>query len=218
MAPLVESILNKGSIIDTRDTPDSNDNQVPIAGIVVGSVIGLILVICTIAYCLSKDNIIRRQGWFKRISETKRNKNNPQYLSAPGDEESLAKRASFASERESIMFSRSRASSLQFAVVEDVDSQRRSSSQVYVLRGGQYIPLQERDAERSSLMSREISQMSEVDISSSSTINNDQESHYSIPVVVSPPPDITPTNQQHENVSRVGSIDRSDAVSEVSVV
>jgi hypothetical protein len=208
MAPRVHSSRSLVSTIDTRDTQGSSNNQVPVAGIVIGSVFGLVLVICIVAYLFSSDNFIRRRGWLKIKKGP--HKSDSQHLSPPDDQESLTKRASFVSERESMMFSRSRASSLQFAVVEDMDSQRRMSSQVYVLRGEQYVPLQQVDTERNSLLSHDISQMSEVDMD-----NDDQ---VSIPVVVSPPPDNTQTNQQHHNVSRTASVDHSDAVSEVSTL
>lgn len=178
-------------------------NQVSIAGIVIGAVVGLVLVGSIIAYCFSADSFMRRRGWFKKRSQRKNGSS--QHL-RPDDEESLTKRASFVSERESIMFSRSRASSLQFAVVEDIDAQRRTSSQVYVLRGEQYVPLQNIDTEQNSLISRGASPSLEADEPS---FENEPAAQSSIPVVVSPPPENTPN-------SMAGSIHRYDTVSEVS--
>lgn len=197
-----------------RDTQSSDDNGVPVAGIVIGVVIGIVLIITILAYLFSHDNCITRRGWLKRRRERVRNNSQSQHLSPPDDEESLTKHASFTSDRESMMFSRSRASSLQLAVVEDMDeSQRRMSSQVYVLRGDKYIPVEQVEAERKSLLNRNATEMTEVDIAS---VDNDETSHYSIPVVVSPPPEHMQAHGR-EGISRNGSIDRSDAVSEMSV-
>ncbi|KUL91436.1 hypothetical protein ZTR_01524 [Talaromyces verruculosus] len=213
------------STISTRDSSDDdnkNNDKVPIAGIVIGVIFGSALLICLIAYLVSHDNCITRRGWFKRRREKKKSKgkSSQQHLSVQEDEESLTKRASFASERESIMFSRSRASSLNFAVVEDVDhSQRRMSSQVYVLRDGKYVPVDQTEAEqRKGLLSG--NEMAEVDIASSSSFmdHSERASLTSIPVIVSPPPENTHTDQQHDYMSRTGTgrSNRSSAASEVS--
>lgn len=114
------------------------------------------------------------------------------------------------------MFSRSRASSLNFAVVEDVDhSQRRMSSQVYVLRDGKYVPVDQTEAEqRKGLLSG--NEMAEVDIASSSMDHSERASLTSIPVIVSPPPENTHTDQQHDYMSRTGRGNRSSVASDVS--
>ncbi|GAM41376.1 hypothetical protein TCE0_042r14452 [Talaromyces pinophilus] len=210
--------------ISTRDSTDDenkNNDKVPIAGIVIGAIFGSALLICLVAYLVSHDNCITRRGWFKRRREKNKSKgkSSQQHLRVQEDEESLTKRASFASERESIMFSRSRASSLNFAVVEDVDhSQRRMSSQVYVLRDGKYVPVDQTEAEqRKGLLSG--NEMAEVDIASSSFMDHSERASLtSIPVIVSPPPENTHLDQQHDYMSRTGTgrSNRSSAASEVS--
>lgn len=209
------------STINTRDSTDNDpvdNNKVPLVGIIIGSLLATALVLCLIAYLVSHDNCITRRGWFKRRREKKKSKGkSQQHLSVQEDEEALTKRASFASERESIMFSRSRASSLNFAVVEDVDhSQRRMSSQVYVLRDGKYVPVDQTEAEqRKGLLSG--NEMAEVDIASSSMDHSSERASLtSIPVIVSPPPESTHTDQQHDYMSRTGRSNRSSAASEVS--
>lgn len=175
------------------------------------------LLLCFIAYLVSHDNCITRRGWFKRRREKKRSKGSSQHLNVQDDEEALNKRASFASERESIMFSRSRASSVNFAVVEDVDhSQRRMSSQVYVLRDGKYVPVDQTDIEqRKGLLSG--NEMAEVDIASSSMDHSSERASLtSIPVIVSPPLEDTHTDQQHDYMSRTGNGNRSSVASVVS--
>ncbi|KAL3711909.1 hypothetical protein TMatcc_000603 [Talaromyces marneffei ATCC 18224] len=203
---------------DSTDNDNKNNNQIPLAGIIIGSIFITALLLCLIAYLVSHDNCITRRGWFKRRREQK-NKGKSQYLSPQEDEEALTKRASFASERESIMFSRSRASSFTFAVVEDVDhSQRRMSSQVYVLRDGKYIPVNQTEAEqRKGLLSGHGNEMAEVDIASSSLDQSDRASLTSIPVIVSPSLENTHTDQPHDYMSRTGRSNRSEAVADVSV-
>jgi hypothetical protein len=207
--------------ISTRDSTDDdnkNNGKVPLAGIIIGSIFGIGLLVCLIAYLVSHDNCITRRGWFKRRREKQKSKGKSQHLSPQEDEEALTKRASFASERESIMFSRSRASSLNFAVVEDVDhSQRRLSSQVYVLRDGKYVPMDQTEAEqRKGLLSGHGNEMAEVDIVSSSMDHSERASLTSIPVIVSPPLENTHTDQHHDYMSRTGRSDRSEAASDVS--
>lgn len=114
------------------------------------------------------------------------------------------------------MFSRSRASSINFAVVEDVDhSQRRMSSQVYVLRDGKYVPVDQTGAEQQmGLLSG--NEMAEIDIASSFMDHSERASLSSIPVIISPPPESTHTDQQHEYMSRTGPSNRSSVASNVS--
>ncbi|EED24039.1 hypothetical protein TSTA_074210 [Talaromyces stipitatus ATCC 10500] len=201
---------------DTNDTNKSNNNndddKVPVAGIVIGSIIGIALILCLIAYLISRDNCITRRGWFKRRLEKKQYKKtqSSQNLSPQDDEEALTKRASFTSERESIMFSRSRASSLNIAVVEDVDhSQRRLSSQVYVLRDGRYVPVDQTESEqrRGLLSGGRTNEMTEVDIASSSVTYERAPSFTSIPVIVSPPlENDTHTDQHRDYLSQPGGV------------
>ncbi|EEA20609.1 hypothetical protein PMAA_044420 [Talaromyces marneffei ATCC 18224] len=189
---------------DSTDNDNKNNNQIPLAGIIIGSIFITALLLCLIAYLVSHDNCITRRGWFKRRREQK-NKGKSQYLSPQEDEEALTKRASFASERESIMFSRSRASSFTFAVVEDVDhSQRRMSSQTEA-------------EQRKGLLSGHGNEMAEVDIASSSLDQSDRASLTSIPVIVSPSLENTHTDQPHDYMSRTGRSNRSEAVADVSV-
>lgn len=217
------------STINTRDSTDANnqnDNQVPIAGIVIGSLFGTAILLCLVAYLISHDNCITRRGWFKRRRERKKSKAAAaaaasQHLNPQEDEEALTKRASFAaSERESIMYSRSRASSLNFAVVEEMDhTQRRSSTQIYQLRDGKYVPLNQTEAEqRRGLLGGHGTgiETAGVDIISPSLDHGERASLTSIPVIVSPPLENPSTDQHNEYMPRTGRSARSSAASDVS--
>ncbi|KAH8693241.1 hypothetical protein BGW36DRAFT_263037, partial [Talaromyces proteolyticus] len=179
------------STIHTRDSGDSDkSNGITIAGIVIGVVFAVIIAGVLVMYLFSSDNCITRRGWYQSLRQRKKSKVQSQHLSPfDDDQEALTKRASFQSERESIMFSRSRASSLQFAVVEETDqSQRRSSQQIYVLRGDTYVPMHQVDTinteqPRPAIERRRESQTDD----NISPIDDQASSHPSIPVVVTPP-------------------------------
>lgn len=85
-----------------------------------------------------------------------------------------------------------------------------------MLRDGKYVPVDQTEAEqRKGLLSG--NEMAEVDIASSSMDHSSERASLtSIPVIVSPPPESTHTDQQHDYMSRTGRSNRSSAASEVS--
>lgn len=216
--------------LTSRDNGNSNqnNNQVYIAGIVLGSIIGVVVFCLLVAYLLSHDNCFTRRRWFKRrIERRKYMKAAQQHLNPEEHEAVLKKRASLASERESIMFSKERPSSLNFAVVEDHDlqSQRRLSSQVYVLRDGNYVLLDkvEMTEQQRRIFSnggrgggggeRHGDNVSELETAVSDGIPRDRASLKSIPVIVSPP--LENTHVGIDGMSRSRQSDLSSAYREI---
>lgn len=112
-------------------TAGGSNTGVIIAGVIFGVVVVLATVASLVIYFRDPYNF-----W-------KRRQNNSTAIAA---EVNLLKRPSISSDRESIMFSRRRSSSMQFAVVEESDqTQSRRSQQIYYRQGETYVPLQQMD-------------------------------------------------------------------------
>lgn len=205
------------STIHARDS----GNTVSIPGIIIAVIVGVILIAGLVLYFLNGNNFITRRGWFQRLREKKKEKRqsaNKELLNNPfdDDQEALSKRASFQSERESIMFNRSRASSLQFAVVENTDESRRSISQhIYVLQDNAYVPIQKVDTVQAQQEATAIESRAS-QRSASISPDDDQESTYSsIPVVITPPLDDQPNRSFEDNMHST-SVDRREAAQKQS--
>jgi hypothetical protein len=136
------------------------------------------------------------------------------------DQEALTKRASFQSERDSIMFNRSRSSSLQFAVVEDTDEARRSSSQqIYILRDNRYIPVQRVDTvqvQREATAIESSASQREATISTISPVDDQTPSHSTIPVIITPPLETDQQSRSFENDMHTASVDREEVTRQQS--
>lgn len=217
------------STIHTRDDSDHSDdskNSVAIPGIIIAVIFGVILVAGLVLYFFGGNNFIARRGWFQRLREKKQQKRqsgNKELLNPfDDDQEELTKRASFQSERESIMFNRSRASSLQFAVVEDADESRRSmSQQVYVLQENKYVPVQRVDTiqvqQEAAAIESSASHRAATISTTISPVDDHASSHSSIPVIITPPLEAEQQSRSFEDNMHVAS-DRYEAIREQSTL
>ncbi|CRG85160.1 hypothetical protein PISL3812_02283 [Talaromyces islandicus] len=219
-APVWSDMVPKStSTIQPRD-----GNSVTIPGIIIAVVFGVILAGCLVLYFFSSNNFIARRGWFQRFREKRKEKKhsvNKELLNPlDDDQEALTKRASFQSERESIMFNRSRSSSLQFAVVEDTDTSRRSmSQQIYILRDNRYVPVQRVDtvqAQQEATAIESSASQREATISTISPVDDQASSRSTIPVIVTPPLETDQQSRSFEDTMHTVSIAREEATREQS--
>ncbi|QKX56085.1 uncharacterized protein TRUGW13939_03185 [Talaromyces rugulosus] len=206
----------------TTEARDNSNNSIPIPGIVIAVIFGVILVAGLVLYLFSSNNILARRGWFQRLrGKNKQQSANKELLNPfDDDQEELTKRASFQSERESIMFNRSRASSLQFAVVEESDKSRRSmSQQIYVLQDSTYVPVQRVDTiqvqQEATAIESSASQRAAT-ISTISPVDDHQSSHSSIPVIITPPLETDQQSRSFEDNMHSTSVDHHEATREQS--
>lgn len=219
-APVLTDMLPRStSTIEARD-----DNSVSIPGIIIAVVFGVIIVVGLVLYFFSANNFIARRGWFQRLREKRKAKKpsaNKELLNPfDDDQEALTKRASFQSERESIMFNRSRSSSLQLAMVEDSDESRRSTSQqIYILQDNRYIPVQRVDtvqAQQEATAIESSASQRAATLSTISPVDEHASSHPTIPVIITPPLETDQQSRPFEDNMHATSVDRHEAAREES--
>jgi len=144
------------------------------AGVVFAVVVVVVIVAVAIMYFRDPQNFLKRR----------RKQRMSQLSTVPLEEDDFMKRSSVVSDRESIMFSRSRSSSMQFAVVES--EQPQPMQKAFYRQGDDYVPLDQVDTSYnagSDAMNRE----RPYDPHVSSYDGNSNAS--AIPVVITPPPD-----------------------------
>jgi hypothetical protein len=153
-------------------TAGGSNTGVIIAGVIFGVVVVLATVAFLVMYFRDPYNFWKRR----------QNKKANRLSTAIAAEVNLLKRPSISSDRESIMFSRSRSSSMQFAVVEESDeTQSRRSQQIYYRQGESYVPLQQMDTVYVGVDSDSLGDKSRNDA------QRLLETRANIPVVVTPP-------------------------------
>jgi hypothetical protein len=198
-APILADRTSDSSVGAPSLNARSNEDGESRGGVIAAGVVFSIVVVTAIIgfaimYLRDPQNFFKRHQEKKRISELDRNSTVPLA-------EDFLKRSSVLSERESIMFSRSRSSSMQFAVVESQHPQ--PMQKVFYRQGDTYVPLDQVDTSYNpgayNAMNDELHFDPHVVSPGSASASS---SSAAIPVVITPPP-ATPSSSRRSVVSPI---------------